>query len=81
MSGETTPINEGLSGLMERIGDSAGRVRDLRTQLANELAIRDKLVIEAYDHAGHKQRDIAAAAGITIPSITRILSTSSEDDD
>lgn len=80
MSGETTPISDGLGGLLDRIGDSAGRIRDLRTQLTNETAIRDKLVIEAYDHAGHKQRDIAAAAGVTIPSITRILSTSSEDD-
>lgn len=79
MSGETTPISDGLGGLLDRISDSAGRIRDLRTQLTNETAIRDTLVVEAYDHAGHKQRDIAAAAGVTIPSITRILSTSSED--
>lgn len=79
MDRETKPVSEDLSGLVDRISVSAARVRDLREQLAHEIAIRDGLIIDAVDHAGVRQRDVATAAGISIPTITGILSRSSED--
>lgn len=79
MAGESTPINDDLSGILDRITTSAGRIRDLKGQLAAELEIRNGLIVRGYDHAGIKQASLARAAGVTVPSITRVLSGSSED--
>lgn len=67
------------AALPERITASAERIRDLSKQLANELEIRNDLIIEGVDHAGLTRKQAAAAAGVSIPQVIRILSRSSED--
>lgn len=80
MSQETTPVTDDLSGLLDRISDSASRVRDLKQQLANELRLRNGLIVRGVDHAGLKHKQVAEAAGMSIPNVTYVLATTGGDD-
>lgn len=76
---EPTTVLTDLASLPARITSAAQRVRDLTTELHNAREQRDQLIVEARDQAGMKVREVAAAAGLSVPQVIRILATSSED--
>ena len=67
-----------FNALPDRIKDSAGRVRDLTTQLAHERKTRDALIVAAVDEAGIPQAQVARHAGISQPHVIRILAGASD---
>ena len=73
-----TVVDE-LADLPTRIRASAARLTDLTKQLANERETRDRLLVEAVDHASMPGATAARYADITHTHLLRILAASSED--
>lgn len=57
---------------LDRVRQAGVDLRDARQAYDDRRKIRDRLVEEAVD-AGHPQRQIAAAAGISQALVTQIL--------
>lgn len=58
----------------------AARERDTRSAYVHALRARNRAIVEAVDE-GYPQKRVAEACGLKPPSITRILSLPSYDED
>lgn len=72
-------VIEEHSRLPERIKASAQRIEDIRQMLANEIELRNELIVRAIDQAGIPQRNVAEYAGVKQPHILRILAGASSE--
>lgn len=61
-----------LEGMAERLQGCRDRVRSARIQLANELLLRNRAIVEAID-GGMSQTQVANNSGIGQPTVIKIL--------
>ena len=78
MADMPTVIDE-LANLPTRIRTSVERLAELTKQVTDERRVRDQLIVEAVDHAGMTEAEVARIAGMTQTHVGRILIAASED--
>jgi hypothetical protein len=72
------PVTTLYTDLPERLGAARDEVSSTRQAYENAVQRRNRLIVTAVDHAGMSQGATAKLAGMTQPSVVRILSRSDE---